>query len=268
MKQLQFIVLLISISTGSLFAQGSNKLKNVMNLSVKPGKGSNGAGVTWHPVQQNFYAGMAGNETYPLTVYNAKGVQVSADDLETMTDLRGLWYYSQHKSIQSNGYNDYGIREYQLNKQGIPFGTEIIREGMYQPSANSVGSYDPVKKRIYFLTNNEHLAVAVYNTTAYEQEYMIQLHLQNTTKNPDKDVAELEEHYNTSTVIFTAIKNQELMLLNIEKHHLEFYNLEGYMTATKLLPEEAPMPSLFNFAYAKGIVWLFDKESRIWRGYK
>jgi hypothetical protein len=40
------------------------------------------------------------------------------------------------------------------------------------------------------------------------------------------------------------------------------------MTQILKLPDTATTEGMFNFAFANGIYWLFDMETRIWTGYK
>ena len=52
--------------------------------------GTRGAAVAWHPLLKKYYAGFAGNVSYPLAVFDVKGERLSGEDLTTMEDLRGL----------------------------------------------------------------------------------------------------------------------------------------------------------------------------------
>jgi hypothetical protein len=56
----------------------------------------------------------------------------------------------------------------------------------------------------------------------------------------------------------------------VAKKQIELYDAEtGYLTQVLKLPSNAPeLHTVFDFAYANGLFWIFDEENRTWVGYK
>ena len=161
----KFIFLLSIACPLFLQAQLVKTLKKSIELKM-PGKvfaskingedslpGKRGGAVIWHPLQKKYYAVFAGNQTYPLAVFDFAGKRLSGDDLTTLEDLRGLWYNPTLKKICGNGYNDNGWFSYKLDAKGIPAEAEIYAAGMNQPGEQSVGvfntdlNHDPTLKK-------------------------------------------------------------------------------------------------------------------------
>jgi hypothetical protein len=104
------------------------------------------------------------------------------------------------------------------------------------------------------------------------EEKTIVIHWSRTkAEGPDEfeDETAVPENHNTTTVVYTGIKGAELGFLNVGGGSIELYDIgTGFMTKRLELPYDAPSQTTFNFAYANGIYWLFDMDSRTWTGYK
>ncbi len=254
------------------WSQESKDLKKVIQLKIPREGGANGAQVAWNPAEKKYYAAMAGNSSFCLGVYNTEGILVSSTSQQTMFDIRGFWYNPATRSLQMNGYNDFGIAEYTLDSDGIPADVKILKDGMNQPTEQSSAAYNPTEKVMYFFSEDGGIEVYTLSTGGYERMIDIALGL---TKEADKekvfsrDNLEVLDDYNTTTVVYTGISGAEIGLLNHYKKQVEFYSLKsGYMTRKWLLPTDAPAQTILNFSYCNGIFWLFDKQLRIWNGYK
>lgn len=268
MKKICLFFLPIFLVAVSLKAQIEKKnVQKVLELKMPGTGGANGAAVAWHPVFKKYYASMAGNISFPLGVFDINGKLLSEETQEAMFDIRGLWYNSDTKTLQMNGYNDFGWAEYQLDKQGLPVDVKIIREGMNQPSEQSAGAYNAREEKIYFFNNDEgNIEIYDLSTSSYEESITLKLGRAEGKSGSNSDVL---ENYNSSTVIYTGIPGAEIGLLNFENNMLELYNIKsGYLTRKLVLPTDAPSPGMLNFAYCNGIYWLFDKSERAWKGYK
>ncbi|MBM3432222.1 MAG: hypothetical protein FJX92_04360 [Bacteroidetes bacterium] len=104
-----FILLVIVFPSLLLHSQPfERELKEVIQLVIPREGGANAANVAWHPIQKKYYAAMAGNISFSLAVYDNTGKLLSPTDQETLFDVRGLWYNPTTKTIQMNGYNDFG----------------------------------------------------------------------------------------------------------------------------------------------------------------
>lgn len=261
------VTLLLSLAS---FAQGNAKspvLKKVISFEITDEGGANGASVAWHPVRKYYYTAMAGNASYPMVVFDAKGKRVFDDALETKFDVRGLWYNPFTKALQTNGYSENGWGEYQLLENGKPSDINVLYEGMLQPDAQSVGSYDPVKNMLYFYTEDG--GVDQYSVKVKKYIKSIPLKLGRTkTEADDFDNDLVIEDYN-NVAVYTGIKGSEIGMLNVAEMQIELYSLtDGFQTKIIKLPEDAPVNSMFNFSYTNNTWFLFDKENRTWLGYK
>lgn len=250
------------------------KLKAVLTLEIPEETNGlvskNGAGVAWHAAEKKYFTAMAGNTGFNLGLYSAAGKRVSPDSMETGFDVRGIWYNPQEKAVQVNGYNDFGWGSYSLYK-GLPGTPNILFEGLHQPDVNSVGAYDPARKQVVFL--NDNLDAEAYDYKTGESVRTLTLHLGARNDKAEEDDESFRNdvmaNYNITTLVWTGIKGAEIGLLNVVNRQIELYNgLTGYLSRTLQLPEDAPAEALFNFAYANGYYWLFDKEKRAWIGFK
>ncbi len=249
--------------------QQPKTLKQVLTLHIDRPGGANAANVAWHPVQNKYYAAQAGNETFPMEVFDANGRMLSDNNLETMVDVRGLWYNPNTKTLQANGYDNNGWVEYKLNGKGIPASITKMDIETGKPDPQSVGAYDPKKNVLYYFD---------YTTVGIERHKMsngvsdttIALHLGAKTKGDIVNEQEVTKaNYNENALIFTGIAGSEIGLLNVNDKQIELYNLAtGLMTKALKLPDGAPVESSLNFSFCNGIYWLNDKTERVWHGYK
>lgn len=265
MKKSMFASLLVFLVLGNgvLFAQATKKLTKVMELAMpENAEGNNGASVVWHPDQKKYYAAYAGNEIFGLSVFSADGKLLSSEDLQTMVDLRGLWFHNG--ALEGNCYDEGGWIRYKLDANGIPENYDVIQPGSHQPTEHSPGSIDSKAGIVYFL--GEYGVVVPYN---YKEGVTNDNIVLNLGKVKESDEGSQIEEYNPSTVFYTGQKKAELAILNVDTRHLEFYDIKsGLLTRKHSFPEDAPLPSFLNIAYTNGIVFVFDKEAHVWIGYK
>ncbi|MBS1511180.1 MAG: hypothetical protein JST86_10080 [Bacteroidetes bacterium] len=260
MKKLLSSVLMLFIAL-SLNAQ-SRTLKKVMAIRMPGDLGRNGASLVYHPVWKKYVAAMAGNSTYPLVSFDLKGKPVSDTSFEAGFDVRGMWYNSKIKTIQANGYNDFGWTNFKFDSHGNPVSNELFLAGQNQPDPQSVGLFNDKLQRVYFLKD---ISIVEYNMNG---DTVKTYQLYPKIVGDDNMGDGLPEEYN-KTPIYTGIPKGEIGLLNNVYRQIELFNLAtGKPTVTWKLPEDAPWNDNFNFAYANGIVWLFDKDLRTWYGYK
>ena len=250
---------------GVSIAQPQKKvLKKVMEI-IMPGvqgdDGSNGASIVFHPVSKKYYIPMVGNAVYPFATFDSKGKLLYQTDAGK--DLRGIWYNPKTKNIEGNCYDEGGWIKYPLSAKGEVNPSEILIEGLKQPESQSVGVFNAKENIVYFLYQT---GVVIYNMKGEEQKTIELKKLKSDTAILfDSETAT----YNISEIIYTGIPKAEIGILNIETKKIEFYNkATGIYTTEWILPEDAVVERNFNFAYANGMVWLFDKENRKWLGYK
>jgi hypothetical protein len=264
---------LFSISLQAQLVQGNKKLKQALVLNMPltrddESPGTRGASVVWHPIQKKYYASFAGNSLFPMGVFDVMGKRLSPDTLKTQIDTRGLWYNPATNQINGNGYNDFGWFSYKLNGKGIPVSVNVFMEGMNQPTEQSVGAFHPGRKEIMFLNEGK---VSLYSLQDATTDQFIEINWGRMKQDgkADTTTTETPANYNYATVIYTGMPNRELGFLNKDERQIELYDfLSGFLTTKLKLPDDAPVESAFNFAYANGIYWLFDIENRKWIGYK
>lgn len=230
--------------------------------------GTRGACVAWHPLQKKYYAVFAGNAAYPQAVFDDKGKRLSSDDQSAFIDTRGLWYDPVKKLVMGNGYDEGGWFSYVLDSKGLVEDYKPVLEGMYQPSEQSVGAYNPAAKQVLFLNGS---LVYFYNETGTEDS-TLQIHWSRTKADgpaEDEEDEEEDNDYNYTTVVYTGIKGSELGFLNATAKQIELYDIKtGFLTKKLPLENDAKAEKSFNFAYANGTYWLFDMAKREWNGYK
>lgn len=259
--------LLISVTTEAQI--NTKPIKKVAVLSMPGETGSNGAAVVWHPVLKKYYASFAGNIEYPMAIFDATFKLLSSDDVTTMFDVRGMWYNTVSKKLEANGYDENGWISYQLNTKGIPVDIVQLQEGMVQPTKQSVGVFDVQKKCISFLKEG---TIYSYLLNGQISDDYIELKLKAEESSEEED--DLDEMtasttaYNTTALCYTGIINAEFAVLNYSSLQIECYNRKGILTKSLQLPDDAVVYNSFNFSYANGIFWLFDKNERQWIGYK
>ena len=249
----------------TMFAQAI--AKKVMEFKIPREGGANGAAVVWHPVQKKYYVAMAGNVSYPFAVYDETGKLLSPPELQTYFDVRGMWYNPGTKTLQVNGYNDAGWAEYVFDRKGFPSEVKILHKGKIQPDVQSTPAFNPADQTLYFLTTEGYLEK--YEVTDAIFKEIIQLRLAKTENAQAGDYGNNMSEYNKTTVIYTGNPGAEIGLLNHVRSRIELYNIKtGFMSRYISIPETGLGKENLNFAYSNGIYWLFDKEKRVWKGYK
>lgn len=269
-KLLTSCLLLIAVIS---FAQKPKELKKVLTLHISDksdgvNNGTRGASVAWNPLTKKYYAAMAGNALFPLAIFDTKGKRVNSDSSATLIDVRGLWFDPAKKTICGNGYNEFGWFHYKLDKKGIVNNLVVDIEDKLQPNENSVGCYNPIAKKVYFISTNQ---VHVYNSNGILQN-TITLYLgQTKTKNPIEisEEDEILNDYNPYSLVYSNIKNGEIGVLNASKNQVELYNInDGFLTSILKIPSSIQAQPTFNFAYANETYWFFNIETRNWEGCK
>lgn len=278
MKQLSTLLLglMLCLSINS-HGQSRSQIKQVLELQVPREGGQNAAGVTWHPRNQKYYAAMAGNSTFSLAVYDNKGNLLSPVDQATLFDIRGIWFNIDKKTIQVNGYNEFGWAEYQLDKAGLPTSLDILFTGKKQPGIHNTGVYNFKDKTVLFFDFSRE-ELMEYNAKTGEVIRAIPLFVGAANEEEDDMIIlqilmdedyDILDNYNLSSIIYTGIENAEIGFLNHAEKRIELYSIKtGFKTQELLLPPAAATSKVLNFSYANHIYWLFDKDRRVWVGYK
>jgi hypothetical protein len=240
--------------------------QRVMKMKIPEG-GANGAAVVYHPKQKLYYAAQAGNEAFPLVIFNSEGTVQSDEGQATLIDVRGMWYNPKTKEIGGNGFKEFGWYRYELNQNGLPEKIDIFKQGRYQPDDHSPGVLNTEDNEVLFLDG---LDIVCYTTDGKSKNKTISLHIgQRSSKDEQISVSMFEENYNTRSIIYTEQKGSEIGLLNTLQRQVELYDIQtGYITQIVKLPLDFKPESFFNFSYSNGIYWVFNKENRNWYGFR
>jgi len=273
MKRILLLMAAIFSFTGFDALAQTRTLKKTLELKMPnadevdlPGK--RGASVVWHPIQKKYYASFAGNAGFPCAVFDGTGKRLSGNDHVTLIDTRGLWYDPVKQRITGNGYDTVGWFAYKLDSKGLITDIETLLSGMNQPGSQCVGAYNANDKQVLFLSGSQ---VFMYSNNGVSVE-SVTIHWGRSKTDgasESEDLSSTPEDYNNTALVYTRIPGKELGFLNISTQKIELYDIKtGFRTQVLALPENAPVESSFNFAYANGIYWLFDMENRNWIGFK
>jgi hypothetical protein len=242
------------------FAQVKDINKNLnpsLTLKISGTEGANGGAVAWSPITHTYYAAIAGNTEFPMTVFDEKGKEIQTTI--TNADVRGMWYNPFYEFIEANIYEYHDVISYGTDEKT----GEIVEEEPYEEiyelpilEPNAVVALD-TEDELYIWFDSE--VGKVYTIDAETGEEVSDMEL-----NIPVDLANI----NYTSVIYTDVEDAEYGLLNFTDKLIYLFNKSnGELTATLKLPSNASTKEQFNFAYANGYIWLFDMEKREWNGY-
>jgi hypothetical protein len=268
MKNWLIILLIACTSCKTLFVKKTKKLSKIMTLKIEHRGGTNGAGVAWHAGQQKYYTAITGNTYFPMFVYDAEGKRLGDTTMNTMFDVRGLWYNTSSGTLQTNGFKNFGIAEYLLDNEGMPESVKKLALASRQPDSQSVGAFDTGSKVLYFYERNSGNVIR-QNFSGSSDTVKLYLGIRKKRKTKGHKNSTVTGKYNETTCIYSGISKAEIGLLNAKEKQIELYNPEtGLLKRMLTLPSDAPVEPILNFSCSNGIYWLFDKRKREWRGYQ
>lgn len=255
MKKSNIFLILILFAIIPVFAQ-TPLATAVYDFSYKfvSSDGTNASGVVWHPVKERYYTLIAGNPYFPLEAFDKEGTNLYY--AETGLDARGFWYNPKTKSLESNGAGEEGWVKIVFDTDS-KHSVKYLQKGMFQPEFNSCGTYCPEKKSVVFF-NIEAGTFDFYNYKKPSKLSSVNIGVPSSTL----------YDYNYTSIAYTGKKGYELVLLNVEKDKLVFFNLKGENTGETKLPALAPIPDVFRFAFANDRVFLYDADERTWMAFK
>ena len=216
------------------------------------GSGKNGAAVAFDPRLGYYYAVFAGNEDFPLSMFNSTGQPIDTFSSAGF-DARGLWYNPESGDLEGNGYGDAGIMILTRDEDGRPEYADWASYLFSPPDDNSSVCFDTSKKAFVYYVGGM-LFFYGYESSLQEKGISVD------------DI--ILQNINATTCIYTGIPEAEFGLLDFATRRILLLNREGKMTRSLPLPANAPAPERFNFSYCNGHFWLFNMETRTWMGYK
>ncbi len=225
----------------------------VLQLQMETYSGNNGACVAYNPKQDVYYAAYAGNATFPMTIFDEKGTKIIT--IEPGVDIRGLWYNKKSKSLECNTYNREGIYRYSLDKSGIPSGKPAKHmDNTNSPDDQAVGTFDG-KKKLYY--SNDDGKILIYSIKDHSK--LGEVELQGISM----------RNYAMYCLVYTGVKKYEIGMLNYNTNSVSFYNVkDGSKSGDIKLPVPFDVYDAFNFAYCNDLVWVMDKDSKVWYGFE
>jgi hypothetical protein len=253
------------------YAQAVRQLRQIMELKMPRGEGENGGTIAINLKNRNYYATIAGKNTYSMAIFNGAAEIVSPADLAVLYDIRGLWYHPAQKTFHANGFGTVGWIKYTIDEAGLPYDANPLFKGQRQPFPQSVGQFSQRENLVYFLKGNTAVAYDA-NTGNLIPEKSKLLHIGFTKKNPPPtnqitDSFTIRTDYNTTTLIYTGITQAEFGLLNIVKREIELYSATDGLLSTRLkIPDEVPVKDKLNFAFCNNFYWLYNFNTRSWVG--
>lgn len=253
MKQ-SIIFIGLSILLGTSFSSLAQKTYSAtadITLNFQSEDGTNASAVAWNPANKMYYTVIAGNETFPLETFSAAGELIYSNTASV--DSRGLWYNPKSKKIEGNGPDTYGYFSHSISSNGQLDPATFYVEGQHQPDYNSVGALDSKAKKICFYSSG---SVYFYNQSNGKEAGSVAL----------KDIPSLET-INSTTVIYTGRKGEELGILDYGSNNVYLFDLKGNFKAIVTLPTDAVTHDVFRFSFANEKIWLYDEVSRSWTGY-
>ena len=252
MKSLSLLLLTPFLLILTVHGQKTYRAKKDVQLRIDALNGTNGSAVAWDSKRKVYYAVIAGNADFPLEQFTEAGEFLLGST--ALTDTRGLWYNPKTKTLEGNAAGELGLFKHQLGTDGDAVATEVLFPGQNQPDFQSVGAINPKKQEIYFYYDD-----VFYRYSRKYGTVKASIMLYGYPADP----ADL----NTTTVIFTGRKGEELGVLDHQANKVYLFNLKGTYSATVQLPNDAISFKMFRFSYANGKIWLYDTQSRSWQGY-
>lgn len=249
-----FLVLVIS-SVTVLHAQSPLTIP-VQDISYRylQNSGTNASVVTWLPAQQIYISAIAGNDEYPLEGFNSTGQNVFIDTCHV--DIRGMWWNPANNQVETNNAGEIGWSAFKIENNRATY-PQTIFTGQLQPDFQSVGAYDEKNKKVIFL-DIPNGGIKLYKRSKPKKTSTVELYW--GTVSPS--------NINMYSIGYTGHSGYEYVLLDYVNRNLIFFDDDGKLTATISLPANAPVNDTFAFSFTNNRAFLYDKESRIWFGYK
>ncbi len=245
----------LSAFTGLSAQAPASAVEEDFNYTMVLGEGSNASAVAWDGKREVYVTVIAGNETFPMEVFDRKGNAVFQTDAGF--DWRGLWYNPTTGMLEGNGAGKYGWASFSLRGADSRSEIDNFEASQCQPDFNSVGAYDVAKRQVVYLD------FTVDGLAMYARKNSMKIKYLNLDWS-STDIGSV----NTTTVGCTGHKNYEFVLLEYSLGKLIFFNRSGDQTASVQLPAGAPLAEQFAFSFVHDRAFLYDKSSRIWHAYK
>lgn len=218
---------------------------------VYSSEGNNAVGLCYNPQKELYYGAFGGNESYPIEVYSTELGAFYSGTINA--DIRSIWYNSKKNKLGGILFDQKGIFEIDLNEYGIPTKIDLITK-KFDQNAQYGAAYNSAKDEIIFVESNE---IIIYKGKGNGKKRVT---LSTTAPNG----------LNETCPQWTGVKGYELALLGTSPNQVYLFNYKtGKQTAEITLNGNfADEISMFNVGYANDIIYLYDKLTRSWIGYR
>ncbi len=252
------ILLLAGLFIGPMAsAQGPLKTAALaFSYAFQSGEGTNASAVTYIPGPKVYVTCIAGNEEFPIEVFNREGKTIAS--LAAGMDLRGIWYNPATNSLEANGYGDGGWFSCYVDANGVPSGEwREIRSGQHQADPQSVLSYIPSAKKLVTLAPAD-------NSFSYwgRKNGKEKVRYQHGTP------GDTDWYFNPYCASYTGNDDYPIAVLELNGEQILYFDLKGmYKGATKI---DGGIPEMdgFRFAFANRHAFIYDETSRTWNAYR
>ena len=226
-------------------------------LAATAGANDNRSAVVFNPEAGLYYSVDAGCKRYPMDTYSADGAFLGTT--EQGFDYRGAWWNPATHQLEGNGYLDAGLFAQTLDPsthQPTGMGTVLMKAA--QPTAHSVGAFDPEAKEIIYYHDG---SVSRYSRS-------------NNSRRAVRHIKELPTgagDLNANSIVYTGFVGYEWGVYDHAHRRLLFIDKRtGTCSGYCQLPPSAPARTLFGMSYANGYFWLFDAPNNpgVWRSYR
>ena len=226
-------------------------------LAATAGANDNRSAVVFNPEAGLYYSVDAGCKRYPMDTYSADGAFLGTT--EQGFDYRGAWWNPATHQLEGNGYLDAGLFVQTLDPASqLPTGTGTMLLKSAQPTAHSVGAFDPEANEIIYYHDG---SVSRYSRS-------------NNSRRAVRHIKELptgKGDLNANSIVYTGFVGYEWGVYDHAHRRLLFINKRtGTYSGYCQLPPSAPVRTLFGMSYANGYFWLFDAPNNpgVWRSYR
>ncbi len=226
----------------------------VLSYQFQSKEGTNASAVAFIPGPNVYITVIAGNEAFPLEVFDAQGNTIHSQ--EVGLDIRGIWYNPKTKELEANAIGERGWYSMTLNENGIPSGDwQVIRDGQFQPDEQSVLSYvTPKKKLVTFYKGS----FSFWGRSNGKEKIRYQ---HGTPGNTNWYIV-------PTTAAYTGNDKYPIGVLELNTGQILYFDLKGKYLGATLIPNADSEITGFRFAFANRQAFIFDKTDRIWRIYR
>lgn len=257
MKTILTAALLSLVLLTPSYAQKTVNAKQKLKVVLPEGSGTNAVSVAWNPKAKVYYTCIGGNPRFPLYTFNKKGKITHTT--ESRIDTRGFWFNENQNRIEGTAYSgaNYGPGYYYrtVDTKGIPGEDNYVKfpEMTEEVSDYSIPAYDKDRDELLYI--EEDIVTRISHTDGSKKGTL-------TLKLPS---GVYWSSSNVTSLVYTGKKGEEYGIYDYKNGKIYLFDYTtGDATKTVVLPEEAPDPEYYCFAYANNMFWVFSTLSRTW----